>query len=89
MKKVQTTAIILVNIEVSHIVFVRFNVPNDIPVVFHYDPNYNYHLIIKESAKEFERKFECLVENTEKYNIFPFQQKKKFKKLIKRVAKVQ
>ena len=51
MKKLQTTAIILLNIEVSHIVFVRFNVPNDIPVVFHYDPNYNYHLIIKESAK--------------------------------------
>ena len=51
MKKLQTTVIILLNIEVSHIVFVRFNVPNDIPVVFHYDPNYNYHLIIKESAK--------------------------------------
>ena len=42
----------------------KFNVLNQIPVVFHNDSDYDYHFIIKELAKEFERKFECLEENT-------------------------
>ena len=32
----------------------RFNVPNEIPVVFHSSSNYEYHFIIKELANEFE-----------------------------------
>ena len=43
---------------------------NGIPVVFHNKSNYDYHFIIKELANEFERKFECLQENTENYKSF-------------------
>ena len=48
----------------------KFNVPDEIPVVFHNGSNYDYHLIIKELAKEFEEKNEFLGENTEKYKTF-------------------
>ena len=43
---------------------------NQIPVVFHNSSNFDYHFIIKELANEFEGKFECLVENIEKYKNF-------------------
>ena len=60
-----------VNIEAQHIVFnLKFNVPNEIPVVFHNGSNYDYHFIIKELANEFEEKFECLGEKTGKYKTF-------------------
>ena len=45
----------------------KFNVPKEISVVFHNGSNYDYHFIVKELANEFEGKFECLGENTEKY----------------------
>ena len=48
----------------------RFNVPNEIALVFHNGSNYEYHFIIKELANEFEGQFECLGENTEKYKTF-------------------
>ena len=35
----------------------KFNVPNEIPVVFHNGSNYDNHFIIKELAEEFEGKF--------------------------------
>ena len=38
----------------------------EIPVVFHNGSTYDYHFIIKALAEEFEEKFECLSENTEK-----------------------
>ena len=44
----------------------KFNVPNEIPVVFHNVSNYDYHFIIKELANDFEGQFECLGETTEK-----------------------
>ena len=53
----------------QHIAFV-FNVPNEIPVVFHNGSNYDYHFIIKEFATKFEGKFDCLGGNTEKYKTF-------------------
>ena len=31
----------------------RFNIPNEIPVVFHNGSNYDYDFIIKKSASEF------------------------------------
>ena len=40
----------------------KFNVPNEIPVVFH-GSNYEYHFIIKELVNYSEGKFECLGEN--------------------------
>ena len=50
----------------------RFNVLNEIPVVFYNGSNYDYHIIIKELAKEFKGQFECLRENIEKYKLFQF-----------------
>ena len=44
--------------------------PNEIPVVFHKDSNYDYHFIIKELANEFEVKLESLGKNQEKYKTF-------------------
>ena len=38
----------------------KFNVPNEIPVACHNGSNYDYHFVIKELSKEFEREFECL-----------------------------
>ena len=55
----------------------KFNLPNEIPVVFHNGSNYDYHFIIKELANEFEGQFECLGENTEKYKTFSIPIKKK------------
>ena len=45
---------------------VKFYAINEIPVVIHNVSNYDYHFIIKELEKEFERELECLGENTEK-----------------------
>ena len=38
--------------------------------MFHNGSTYDYRFIIKEFAKEFKRKFECLGENTKKYITF-------------------
>ena len=43
----------------------NFNVPNEIPVVFHNGSDYHYHFIIKELANEFEGQSDCLGENKE------------------------
>ena len=43
----------------------KFNVPNETPVVFHDGSNYDYHFIIKKS--DFEGIFERLGENTGKF----------------------
>ena len=48
----------------------KFNVPNEIPVFFHNGSNYDYLFIIKELANEFQEKFECFGEYTEKYKTF-------------------
>ena len=61
----------------------RFNVPNEIPVVFHNRSNYDYHFIIKELANEFEGKFECLGENTEKYKTFSIPTEKELTEINK------
>ena len=47
-----------------------------IPVVFHNGSTYDYHFIIRQLAKEFEGKFGCLGENTEKYITFSLPIKK-------------
>ena len=39
-------------------------------MVFHNGLNYDYHFIIKEIAKTFEKEFNCLGENTKKYKTF-------------------
>ena len=48
----------------------KFNVSNEIPVVFHRGSTYDYHFIIKELGNEFEGEFACIEENKEKYKTF-------------------
>ena len=61
----------------------RCKIPKEIPVVFHNGSPYDYHFRIKELAKEFEGKFECLGENTEKHITFSVPIKKEIKKTDK------
>ena len=65
----------------------KFNVPDEIPVVFHNGSNYDYHLIIKKLAKEFEGKYEFLGENTEKYKTFSIPIEKEVTKTDKHGSK--
>ena len=58
----------------------RYKTSKEIPVVFHNGSTYDYHVIIKELAKEFEGEFECLGENTEKIIIFSVPIKKEITK---------
>ena len=44
-----------------------YKIPREIPIIFHNGSTYDYHFIIKKSAKEFKGNFDCLGENTEKY----------------------
>ena len=44
----------------------RYKIQKEIPIAFHNGSTYDYHFIIKELAKQFEREFEYLGENTEK-----------------------
>ena len=56
----------------------RYKTPKEIPIVFHNGSTYDYHFIIRELAKYFEGKFECLGENTEKFITFSVPIKKQF-----------
>ena len=58
----------------------RYKTPKEIPVVFRNGYTYDYHLIIKELAKEFEGELECLGENAEKYITFLVPIKKEIRK---------
>ena len=57
----------------------RYNIPKEIPVVFHNGSTYDYHFIIKELAKEFNGNFESLGENTENYITFSVPIKKEIR----------
>ena len=58
----------------------RYKTPKEIPIVFHNGSTYDYHLIIKELAKELEGELECLGESTEKYITFSASVKKEITK---------
>ena len=51
-------------------VILRYKTPKETPILFHNGSTYDYCLIIKELAKEFESKCKCLGENAEKYITF-------------------
>ena len=51
---------------------------------FHNGSNYDYHSIIKELAKEFQREFNCQGENAEKYKTFSVQIAKEIKTINKK-----
>ena len=61
----------------------RYKIPKEIPVIFHNGSTYDYHIITKELAVEFEGPFECLGENTEKYITFSVPIKKETTKIDK------
>ena len=47
--------------------YLRYEIPKEIIVVFHNEPAHDYRLITKQLAKEFKGNFESKGENTEKY----------------------
>ena len=51
--------------------------------------NYNDHFIIKELVNEFEGEFNCQEENTQKYETFSVEQKKKLQESVKVEKKLQ
>ena len=57
-----------------------YKIPKEIPVVFHNGCTYDYHLIIKGLAEEFEGELECLGEKTEKNITFLVPIKKEIRK---------
>ena len=58
----------------------NYKITKDIPVVFHNGFIYDNHFIIKKLVNEFEGKFECSGENTEKYITFSVKISKKITK---------
>ena len=66
----------------------RFDKPIAVSVVFHNGSNYDYHFIMKELVYEFKSQFEYLRGNTEKYQVFQFQFKKKSEKLVNMVMRL-
>ena len=66
----------------------RYGVPKKIPIVFDSWSNYDYNFIIKKLGEEFEKKFTCLGETTEKIHN-QFQKKKKLQELIKTEKKLE
>ena len=79
MVKLETIAIIQVNTEACNICNLRFNVPNEIFIIFHNGSNYDYHFMIKELAKE----SKCLLEKYWKIQHFFVQIEKEIKKVDK------
>ena len=61
----------------------NYKITKDVPVIFHDGSTYDYHLIIKELAKDFKGKFECLEENSEKYITFSISINKEVTKIDK------
>ena len=58
----------------------QYKTTKKIPVIFHNGSKYDWHLVIKELAKEFDcGEFKCLGENTEKYINFSIHIKKEHK----------
>ena len=55
---------------VNSIYNLKYSAHRKIPILFHNGSNYDYHFIIKELAKEFEKQLTCSEKNTEKYITF-------------------
>ena len=54
----------------------RYKIPKEILIVFHNGSTYDFHLIIKQLAKQFKGQFKCLGENSEKCITFSVPIKK-------------
>ena len=66
----------------------KHSVPEEIPIVFHNESNYDYHFIIKELAEEFNEKFNCLGEDNEKCRAFLVPIEKDVTKIDKNVEEI-
>ena len=66
------------------ICYLKFNMHNEIPVVFHNESKYDYHFIIKELTNGFEGQFECIDKSNGKYQTFFVPIKKKITKMVMR-----
>ena len=64
--------------------YLKDNVPKEIPIHFHNEPNYDYHFIIKEFVGELEEKITLLGKNTEKYVTFSIPIEKKVARIDKK-----
>ena len=84
-EKSEIIIVMQVNIEGQHKVFAnsKFNVPNEISVVFDNGSNYDYHFVMRELANKCEGQFECLGESKEEYKTFSVPIKKKITKIDK------
>ena len=70
------------------ICYLKFNVPSEIPVVFHNGSKYYYHFIIKELTNGFGGQFECIGKSNGKYKTFFVPIKKKITKMVREVNEV-
>ena len=52
------------------ICYLKYSVPEKIPIAFHNESSYDHHFIIKDLAEEFKKQFTVSGENTEKYKHF-------------------
>ena len=57
--------------------------PNEIPAVFYSGSKYDFHLIIKELANEFDGQFDCIAKYTEKCKTFSIPIEKEVLKIDK------
>ena len=57
-------------IKLRSICNLKYSIPEEIPVVFNNGLNYDCHFIIKQLAKEFEGKFNCVEDSTGKLKTF-------------------
>ena len=67
----------------------KYSIPKEIPMIFHNGSNYDYHFIIKDLAKEFQRKFNGPGRNTEKkiFSVPITKEVKRFDKNGKEITK--
>ena len=63
----------------------NYEIPKEIPVVFHNGSTHDYHFIIKQLARQFKGNFVCLRENTEKKTLLSLYQLKKNMKMVKQL----
>ena len=58
-------------------------IAKEISLIFQNKSNYDYYFIKKQLAEKFEREFNCLAENTEKYKTFSVSKEKEVKRIGK------
>ena len=73
---------------VNSICHIMYSMPKKFSIVFHNGSNYDYHFIIKELAKEYEKQFTCLGENFEKYITFTVPREKEVTRIDNNGGKI-